>query len=464
MSDGAVENSGPLNPDYQQIEVYLKHNLGRSIQELRELCVCPGTTEQGALEARNFKVERWRLPDGSVALFAQSPYKAGLPTLLFYNHYTGPLGKKSSATKRHGYLLGQGGVAGSTFAARLLALDSLIASSGGLPINLKWLIEGAEGTINPHLADLLNEHAAELGAEACLWPSGSYTPDGRAIISLGSKGLLTVELRSHALSREADSTLAGVLPNAAWRIAWALNSIKGDTEEIRISGFGDETDSDLSIPNEDISLLLGSVRDHKVRLSERLKEFGLENYLMELRDPQVLLTEFFTPTANISGFQAGYTGPGSKTALPATASARVDFRLVPNHEPNKVLELLREHLTQKDLGDVEVLPIGFPLKPARTSPTHPFARLVIESVTQTSELSPLVIPLSPEAEPMIFFKEALQDLPVVGLGVGYSASSRGNRVRVDDFLAHAKAIARLLGQMAAQMAPLPLEAFSWEEN
>ena len=129
-----------------------------------------------------------------------------------------------------------------------------------------------------------------------------------------------------------------------------------------------------------------------------------------------------------------------------------------------MLELLREHLTQKDLGDVEVLPIGFPLKPARTSPTHPFARLLIESVTQTSELSPLVIPLSPEAEPMIFFKEALQDLPVVGLGVGYSASSRGNRVRVDDFLAHAKAIARLLGQMAAQMAPLPLEAFSWEEN
>ncbi len=480
MSDGRGENANSTQPGQTPIEKHLKNGLKQALGMLRELCTNSGSSEQAALEVRHFTVQRWAMPGGATALFAQSPQVENAPTLLIYNHYCRPVSKKSGMFKRDERLIGPGTVAGGTFAARLLALDSWIAENGTLPINIKWLVEGegGEGKVNPELENLLKEHAAELKANACLWSTGSFTPDGRAQINLGTKGILTVELRSRTLSQPADSALAGVLPNAAWRIAWALNAIKGDTEEIRISGFGDENDSDLSIPGDDLSLLLGSVRDHKPRLSERLKSLGLENYLMELRDPQVLLTEFFTPTANISGFQAGLNNSGSATSLPATASARLDFRLVPNHHPTKVLELLKAHLEYKDLGDVEVEPIGIPLKPARTSPAHPFAKLVIECVSAASELSPLIIPLSPGAEPMAFFKDALGDMPIVGLGVGHDGMQQGQKqenIRLSDFAAHARTVARLLGQMVTlEQAPIqeptiesefePLEAFSFGEN
>lgn len=468
MSDGAVLPVGASNSDQPQIEKFLKKNQAQTLKEWRGLGLRAGQAEQEALAARGFTVQQWTLADGSPALFAESPRQEGAPTILYYNHFAAAPGKKAALIRREGQMVGRGSVDGGAFAARLMALDSLLADGGALPVNVKWLVEGCAGTINPDLAELLREHAAELAADVCLWPSGGYTPDGRAMISLGSKGLLTVELRSRTMLKDADSALAGVLPSAAWRIAWALNAIKGDTEEIRISGFGDESDEDLHIPGEDLSLLLGSVRDHKTRLAERLKEYGLNAYLMELRDPQVLLTEFFTPTANISGFQAGIN-TGTGTTVPATASARLDFRLVPNQEPAKVLELLKGHLKYKDLEDVEVIPVGLALKPARTAPADPFARLVLECVGETSELPPLLIPLSPGAEPIAFFKEALNELPVVGLGLEHSAAKVGAKdesVRLSDFTAHVKAIARVL-QRLAEIAPAalePLEAFSFEEG
>lgn len=470
MSDGAVTNPGASHSNQPQIEKYLKRNQARVIREWRRFANGSGSAEQDALSARNFTVQRWTMPDGAVALFAESPYKEGVPTILFYNHFARTPGRRASLVKRDGQVVGPGSVGGGTFAARLMALDSLTANGAELPMNVKWLVEGQEGQINSHLAGLLQEHAGELKADACLWAGGGFTPDGRALISLGSKGILAVRLSSRTMSKNADSALAGVLPNAAWRIAWALNSIKGDTEEIRVSGFGDENDEDLFIPGEDLSLLLGSVRDHKTRLAERLKEFELSAYLMELRDPQVLLTEFFTPTANISGFEAGLPN-GTDTTVPATASAKLDFRLVPNQEPDKVLKLLKEHLKYKDLEDVEVEQLGLALKPARTSPGHPFAKLVLECVTETSSLPPLLIPLSPDAEPVAFFKDALGDLPVVGLGVEHAGANRGEKtenVRLSDFAAHVRAVSRLLERMAETQSdldlPEPLEAFSFSED
>lgn len=468
MSDGAVANPNPSNFNQSPQNQYFKKNLSRTVSTVRQLCAGSGQAEQAALEARHFKVAQWAMAGGTTALFAQSPLKAGAPTLLFYNHYSRPVRKKGGVFKRGDNLVGVGTLSGANFAARLLALDSWLATAGELPLNVKWLVEGVEGETNPHLEELLKEHAAELKADACLWPASAYTPDGRAMISLGTKGILTVELRSHTLSHDADSAFAGVLPNAAWRIAWALNAIKGDTEEIKVSGFGDESDSDLLIPGEDIKLLLGSVRDHKARLSERLKDFGLETYLMELRDPQVLLTEFFTPTANIVSFQAGSANSAATSSVPSSASARLDFRLVPNHEPGKVLELLKAHLAERDLQDIEIVPLGLALKPARTAPADPFAKLVIDCVTETAQLPPLIIPLSPGAEPMAFFKEALDDLPIVGLGLGHAEAKQGEKgenVRLSDFAAQARAIAHLLDQMAqhpAQVEEEELQAFSFD--
>ncbi len=437
MPDDVARDSGLINSDYL-------------VSQLRDFYANAqsGQIEQMQLEARGFTVQSWTMPGGVTALFATLPHQENAPAILFYNHFAGLSAKEAKVTDEAGRLGGPGIMAAGSFVARLEALDKWREKAGEAGLNVKWLIEGEAGKINPDLAGMVREHAEELKADGCLWATGEYASDGRAVVNLGSKGILTVELGSHTMSHDADAALAGVLPNAAWRLVWALNALKGESEDIRISGFGDESDSDLSIPNADIKLLMSSVRDHKTRLANRLKDFGIEAYLMELRDPQVLLTEFFTPTANISSFQAGT----DKTGLPAQARARIDFRLVPNHTPDKVLDLLKTHLAAKGFEDVTIEPVDLPLKPAYTSHTEIFAKIVIEAASEGAEIAPLIIPLSPGAEPIAFFKEALSDLPVIGLGVAdeyFSLDADTESISEAAFVAHSQIVTRILEKMAA---------------
>ena len=81
-----------------------------------------------------------------------------------------------------------------------------------------------------------------------------------------------------------------------------------------------------------------------------------------------------SPTCNISGIEAGYTGPGMKTVLPATARAKVDFRLVPDQTPAEILEKLRAHLDRYGFQDVEVDPISAVARPFRTPIGDPWVQ------------------------------------------------------------------------------------------
>ena len=87
----------------------------------------------------------------------------------------------------------------------------------------------------------------------------------------------------------------------------------------------------------------------------------------------------FDPTCTISGLTSGYQGPGSKTVLPAEASAKVDFRLVPDQEPAEIIRLLRRHLDEQGFSDVEVVEIeGEGERASRTDPDAPIVGVVAD--------------------------------------------------------------------------------------
>src|SRR5438046_9284812 len=89
----------------------------------------------------------------------------------------------------------------------------------------------------------------------------------------------------------------------------------------------------------------------------------------------------FLPTCNIAGIMTGYQGPGSKTVLPAEATAKLDFRLIPNQDPDEVLEQLRAHLDRHGFEKVEIV-AGEGEKPARSDPSSPVAKTVIDCVRE----------------------------------------------------------------------------------
>ena len=110
--------------------------------------------------------------------------------------------------------------------------------------------------------------------------------------------------------------------------------------------------------------------------------YGIKNFLKEYPDDTALrVASIFEPTCTICGLTSGYQGPGSKTVLPAKASAKVDFRLVPNQTPTEVLEQLRTHLDREGFQDIEIEFLGGG-PPARTDPDDDFVKLVVETATE----------------------------------------------------------------------------------
>ena len=154
----------------------------------------------------------------------------------------------------------------------------------------------------------------------------------------------------------------------------------------------------------------------------------------------------FEPTCNVAGVGGGYRGPGSKTIVPARASAKVDFRLVPDQDPDDLLAKLRRHLDDQGFADVRVEQLGG-YRPGVTDPDHPAVRLTAEIGQEIYGKPAQLVPINWGTSPCYLFTD--MGVPVVSPGVGYA----GNRthgpdehVRLVDFQNAARHLARLADQ------------------
>jgi len=258
------------------------------------------------------------------------------------------------------------------------------------------------------------------------------------------RGICYVELSVETASTDVHSGLGGsIFPNSAWRLVWALNSLKGPDERIRIPGFYD----DIIPPSARDKELLAALPE----LSQEYKQrYGIKDFIKGLTGGlDLLIEEVFTPTCTICGLTSGYQGPGSKTILPAKASAKVDFRLVPNMTPKKVLQQLRAHLDAEGFEDVQIQFMGGDA-PARTDPDDAFVQLVVKTAADIYELPMQLIPMSGGSGPNHPFVHDL-GLPVATAGLGHP-DGRGHapneNIRIDLYLKHARHMARLIEQFA----------------
>jgi acetylornithine deacetylase/succinyl-diaminopimelate desuccinylase-like protein len=257
---------------------------------------------------------------------------------------------------------------------------------------------------------------------------------------LGLRGICYVELTAETASSDCHSGLGGsIFPNAAWRLVWALNSLKGPDEHIRLPGFYDPIVPPTDLDRRLMEALPDAADEYKSR-------YGIEYFLHGLTGGVDLhLAEVFQPTCTICGLNSGYQGPGAKTVLPAKASAKVDFRLVPDQTPQQVLSQLRAHLDASGFSDIRIQYIGGEA-PARTDPNDPFIDLVVESAELVYGVPMQKVPLVGGSGPSYPFINDLH-LPVATAGCGYPgtlAHAPNENVRLDLYLKHARHLARII--------------------
>jgi acetylornithine deacetylase/succinyl-diaminopimelate desuccinylase-like protein len=449
--------------DWLAIDEEIRGNLDLSLRELARLCEIPSISAQGTgmrecaelvrdmLTERGFEA-RIIATDGHPVVFGERGGRADR-TLLLYNHYdvqppeplelwdTPPF----EPSRRDGQMFARG-VSDDKghLQARLAAIDALLKVEGELPCNVKFIVEGEEETGSVHLPEFIRGHKQMLEAEACLWEFGQVDQNGIPIQHAGMRGICYVELSVRTASRDSHSGLSGsIFPNAAWRLIWALRSLKGSDEIIRLPGFYDRvvppTERDIELmelnpdPGEHLRKLYG--------VGEFIK--GLEDGL-ELKREQI-----FVPTCTVCGVTAGYQGAGSKTVLPARASAKVDFRLVPDQRPDEVLEQLRIHLDQHGFDDIEIEWLGGG-PPGRTDPDDPFLQMVVATAEPVYGVPQLIKPMSGGSGPNHAFLHDL-GVPVATAGIGYpdsNAHAPNENIVIENFVNGVRHTARILDGFA----------------
>ena len=342
-------------------------------------------------------------------------------TLLFYNHYdvqpAEPLDRwrypPFSGTRKGNRVYGRGATDDKgELITRIKAVESHLRTTGDVPCNIKFVIEGEEETGSASIARYLKKYRRKFSCDGVIWEFGYVDAKGRPIVGLGMKGLLYVELSARGPVRDAHSSLAVLIENPAWRLVRALQTLRSPDGRILIRDWYREA---VPFSKRDIKLLAEEPFDEK---SFR-EEFGIGSFVGKRRGLDAKKALAGHPTCNIAGLASGYAGDGAKTVLPGRALAKIDFRLVPGMDPKRQVMRLRRHLRSNGFGDIG-LRVYHGEAAARTNPSDPFVGVVRDAADSVFGGSVLSVS-NAGTGPMHQFSDIL-GAPCVSVGCTYMFS------------------------------------------
>jgi acetylornithine deacetylase/succinyl-diaminopimelate desuccinylase-like protein len=450
-------------PTFARFDEHVRAHTREYVDELKELVRLPTVSAHGTAidetaaavlaraKAAGIAAEARRTKSGPPTIVGETG--AGARTLLVYDHYdvqpADPLDEWKTPpfepTERQGMLFARGVSDNKgNLMARLQAIEAYRATVGELPLRIRVLFEGEEEIGSAHLGDFVRENAERLQADGCIWEAGYKDAAGRPTISLGLKGIAYFELRVRGAKQDVHSSQATILPNPAWRLVLALATLKDQDDRITVDGLMDHVHEPSA---EDVAMLERLPFDE----AEVKRIHGIDTFNRGLAGTSLKLKHFFEPTCTICGLTSGYSGPGSKTVLPAVASAKLDFRLVPDLEPELVGRLLRAHLDKRGFTDIEITPFHGE-RPSRWPNNTQVALSAAAACRDAYGVDPVIYPLMVGSGPMSQVCDQLK-IPVVGFGAGNASSANhapNENIAVTDYVDHIRAFGRFLHAFAGR--------------
>lgn len=315
----------------------------------------------------------------------------GKPTLLVYGHYdvqpADPLELWQSAPfapeTRGENLYGRGAsdMKGQVMAV-LSALEA-VKETGGLPINVKFLIEGEEEIGSPSLAKFIEQNKDRLKADFCLNPDSGMLGMNYPTITTGLRGLAAFELRVSGPAGDLHSGVyGGVVHNPATALAELLAGMHDSTGRVTIPGFYDDVQPISAAEHAEFSRLPADEAYY-------LEQTGVPALWGE---PEFLPDERVgaRPTLEVNGLLSGFTGAGFKTVLPAQAMAKLSCRLAPRQDPAKIAAGLRQYLEQRAPKTIRWELVEYGGSPAAlTDVNHPGVKALQQALESVWGVRPL---------------------------------------------------------------------------
>lgn len=372
------------------------------------------------LEKSGVKSELLRLKKGVAPIVYGEVKSKTNPgkTLLFYNHYDvqpaepfelwddPPFSGKIKGKKIFGR--GSSDDKGELI-TRIKAVEAFLKTKGDVPCNIKFVIEGEEETGSAHIEAYLKKFKNKFSCDGVIWEFGYVDSKDRPIVSLGMKGLLFVELSITESKIDAHSSLAVLIKNPAWRLIEAVHTLRNSDGKILIKDWYKEV---KPLTKTDKSIISRELFDE----ASFKKEFGIKNFVGNKKGLEAKKALVGDPTCNIAGFFSGYSGQGAKTVLPAEATVKIDFRLVPDMDPKKQVQRLKRHLKVHGFSDIGIK-IFHGEAAARTDPSEPFVANVKEAADESYGKSILNVS-NAGTGPMHSFVKVLK-APCIAIGSTY---------------------------------------------
>ncbi|MFJ9573040.1 M20/M25/M40 family metallo-hydrolase [Streptomyces bacillaris] len=430
------------------------------VAELQELCRLRSRRQEPehmAATAAFLKksAERWGGTAEVIAWEDSHPYViaeigGGERRLLHFNHYdveVEPTGDESEwisppyAAEIHDDRLYARGVADDKGAlmSRLHAAAAWRLSGQQPPVTSRYIMEGKQWLHSPGLAGFVAAHADRLAADAALWENSWTDGEGRPLLKLAEKGVLYLRLTSTTLTRELTSQNTVLLPSATTRLVSALASLVHPDGTPAVEGFAD----DARVPTGAERALLERMPFDGAFLKQRA---GVRAFNGGLSDREAAIAVRTVPTLTIAGIAGGDMRDDVTLGIPATATAKIEIRLVPGQDPQRVLGAVRAHLSKGGFGDlaVEVMATS---SPHHTDHTDPFVALVADAARRAYGAEPLVEPYTQ----WIGNQGALGDVPIVGVGVSRADAGidgPNEHIRLEDYRMGIKHVVEIMAAMA----------------
>ncbi|WP_262079920.1 M20/M25/M40 family metallo-hydrolase [Streptococcus sp. Marseille-Q5619] len=448
--------------EQEQIEKFEKDHVAQHYFEVLRTLISKKSVfaqQVGLKEVANYLGEIFKRVGAEVEIdetytapFVMAHFKSSRPdakTLIFYNHYdTVPADGDQVWTEdpftlsvRNGFMYGRGvDDDKGHITARLSALRKYMQHHDDLPVNISFIMEGAEESASTDLDKYLEKHADKLrGADLLVWEQGTKNALEQLEISGGNKGIVTFDAKVKSADVDIHSSYGGVVESAPWYLLQALQSLRAADGRILVEGLYEEVQE----PNERELALVDTYAQRNP--GEISQIYGLELPLLQEDRAAFLKRFFFEPALNIEGIQSGYQGQGVKTILAAEASAKLEVRLVPGLEPHDVLEKIRKQLDKNGFDKVELYYTLGEMS-YRSDMSAPAILNVIELAKKFYPQGVSVLPTTAGTGPMHTVFDALE-VPMVAFGLG-NANSRDHggdeNVRIADYYTHIELVEELI--------------------
>jgi len=414
---------------------YLQRNRDRHLEQLKELLRIPSVSSSSAHREDMAAAARWvaealrraglehvRVMEtgGHPVVYGDWLHAPGKPTALVYGHYDvqppEPMDRWETPpfepAIRDGKIYARGATDDKAqFFLHIRAVEALLAADGGLPVNLKFCIEGEEEIASPHLPAFLERNRELLAADLVVLSDGPMLGRDTPSICVGLRGLCGFELTVRGPAADLHSGLyGGGVANPIAALAELLASMRHPDGRIAVDGFYE------------------GVGDLKKEDRERFRQipFDEEAVRRELGVPELHGEVGFSylerttarPTLEINGIGGGHQGEGTKTIIPSFAFAKITCRLVDRQDPDDILDKIEAHIRKhRPPGVTVTMKRTDRGRPFVISPDHPFVRAASRAYERGFGKTPLFV-RSGGSVPIVETFSRVLDAPVVMMDFG----------------------------------------------